>query len=69
MTTLECQLDTLQVNDDEEYDEAVLMRLRKDGDDYAFETIEDDDEFEEVAKILADEGYCDDPDCECHHNH
>ena len=43
---------------DEEADEeaeVVLMRLIKDGDEYLFETIDDDDEFNEVAKILAEE--------------
>lgn len=43
---------------DEEVDEeaeVVLMRLIKEGDEYLFETIDDDDEFNEVAKILAEE--------------
>lgn len=43
---------------DEEADEeaeVVLMRLIKEGDEYLFETIDDDDEFNEVAKILAEE--------------
>ena len=35
--------------EDEEGDEVVLMRLSKDGDEYLFETIDDDDEFEKVA--------------------
>ncbi len=38
--------------------EILLMRLTKDGDDYLFETIEDDDEFnkvEEYIKTLEDE--------------
>lgn len=35
--------------------EVVLMRLIKEGDEYLFETIDDDDEFNEVAKILAEE--------------
>ena len=35
--------------DEEEGDEVVLMRLSKDGDDYLFETIDDDAEFEKVA--------------------
>ena len=35
--------------------EVVLMRLKKEGEEYLFETIDDDDEFNEVAKILAEE--------------
>ena len=38
--------------------EILLMRLIKDGDEYLFETIEDDDEFnkvEEYIKTLEDE--------------
>ena len=36
----------------------VLMRVKRDGEEYSFETIEDDDEFEKVAAYideLADE--------------
>lgn len=43
---------------DEEADEeaeVVLMRLIKEGDEYLFETIDDDDEFNEIAKILSEE--------------
>ena len=36
-------------NDD---DEVVLMRLTKDGEDYLFEAIEDDAEFEKVAEYI-----------------
>lgn len=36
-------------NDD---DEVVLMRLTKDGEDYLFEAIEDDEEFEKVAEYI-----------------
>lgn len=32
--------------------ELVLMKLEKDGDDYIFETIEDDDEFERVSDYI-----------------
>lgn len=42
-------------NDD---DEVVLMKLTKDGEDYLFEAIEDDEEFDRVADYienLADE--------------
>lgn len=33
-------------------DEVVLMRLSKDGEDYVFEAIDDDDEFERVAEFI-----------------
>lgn len=39
-------------------DDYVLMRVKRDGEEYSFETIEDDDEFERVAAYideLADE--------------
>lgn len=39
-------------------DEVILMRLGKDGEDYLFEAIEDDEEFEKVSQYiekLADE--------------
>ncbi len=53
--------------------EVVLMRLKKEGDEYLFETIEDDDEFNEVAKLLAEDDECDcdcDEGCNCGcHNH
>lgn len=44
--------------EDSEEGEIVLMRLTKDGEDYLFETIEDDDEFkkvEEYIKTMEDE--------------
>lgn len=44
-----------ETDDDEatdEDDEIVLMRLTKKGDDYLFETIEDDDEFNKVAAYV-----------------
>ena len=56
-------------DEDDEEAEVVLMRMKKDGEEYVFETIEDDNEFEEVAKIISDEDGCDDPECECHHHH
>jgi len=37
---------------DEESDEVVLMRITNDGDEYLFETIEDDEEFDKVAKYV-----------------
>lgn len=46
------------VEEDSEEDEIVLMRLTKDGEEYIFETIEDDEEFnkvEEYIKTLEDE--------------
>ncbi len=45
-------------DEDSEDSEIVLMRLTKDGEDYLFETIEDDEEFnrvEEYIKTLEDE--------------
>lgn len=33
-------------------DEVVLMRLTKDGEDYLFEAIDDDEEFEKVAEYI-----------------
>jgi len=38
--------------DDEEDGEIVLMRLTKDGEDYLFETIEDDEEFNKVEAYI-----------------
>ncbi len=35
-----------------EEDEIVLMRLSKDGDDYIFETIDNDEEFEKVSTYV-----------------
>lgn len=35
-----------------EEDEIVLMRLSKDGEEYIFETIDDDAEFEKVAAYV-----------------
>lgn len=48
----------LLLSADEEADEeaeVVLMRLIKEGDEYLFETIDDDDEFNEIARILSEE--------------
>ena len=52
----------LPSEDKEESDEAelLIMRLTKDGEDYLFETIEDEAEFEKVAayvESLEDEEY------------
>ncbi len=38
--------------DEEEGDEVVLMKLTKDGEDYLFETIDDDAEFDRVAAYV-----------------
>ena len=35
-----------------EDDDIVLMKLTKDGEDYLFETIDNDEEFEKVAKYI-----------------
>lgn len=35
-----------------EEDELILMRLSKDGEDYLFETIDDEDEFNKVAEYV-----------------
>jgi uncharacterized protein YrzB (UPF0473 family) len=39
-----------QSNDD--YDEVVLMKLTKEGEDYLFEAIEDDEEFNQVSEYI-----------------
>lgn len=38
--------------DDEDSEEVVLMRLTKDGEEYLFETIDDDEEFNKVADYV-----------------
>lgn len=40
-----------------EEDELVLMKLTKDGEDYLFETIDNDDEFNKVAKYVEEMAY------------
>lgn len=42
----------LPVGEESEENELVLMRLRKEGEDYLFETIDDDAEFEKVAAYV-----------------
>ena len=42
----------LPVEAEEDNDELVLMRLTKDGEEYLFETIEDDEEFDKVATYV-----------------
>lgn len=39
-------------SEDDEETEVVLMRLTKDGDDYLFEAIEDDEEFDKVSEYI-----------------
>ena len=51
-------LSTDEEDVDSDEGEIVIMRLTKDGDDYVFETIDDDAEFNKVAEYvesLADE--------------
>lgn len=38
--------------EEEDADEVVLMRLKKEGEEYLFETIDDDDEFDKVANYV-----------------
>ncbi len=38
--------------DEEDAEEVVLMRISKDGEEYLFETIDDDEEFEKVAEYV-----------------
>lgn len=42
----------LPENSDEEENEVLIMRLKQDGNEYSFETIEDDDEFNKVASYI-----------------
>ena len=42
--------------EDENDEELVLMRLIEDGEDYIFESIDDDAEFEKVASYVASLG-------------
>ena len=41
-----------QAKDEEDDDEVLVMRLRKDGEEYMFEAIEDDEEFDKVAQYI-----------------
>lgn len=38
--------------DELDEEEVVVMRIKRDGEEYSFETIEDDDEFEKVASYI-----------------
>lgn len=42
----------LPSDSDDDYDEVILMRLTKDGEDYIFEAIEDDEEFDRVSEYI-----------------
>jgi len=42
----------LPAESEEDDDEVVLMRLTKDGEDYLFEAIEDDEEFNKVSEYI-----------------
>ena len=44
-------LPTEREEDDEE-GELIVMRLKKDGEDFSFEAIEEDEEFEKVAEYI-----------------
>ena len=37
---------------EDEENEVLVMRLKKDGEEYTFETIEDDEEFDKVAQYI-----------------
>lgn len=40
------------VSEEEDENEVLVMRLKKDGEEFSFEAIEDDDEFEKVAQYI-----------------
>lgn len=42
----------LPAESDDDNDEVVLMRLTKDGEDYLFEAIETDEEFDKVSEYI-----------------
>lgn len=42
----------LPADSDNDEDEVVLMHLTKDGEDYLFEAIEDDEEFDKVSEYI-----------------
>jgi len=42
----------LPAESEEDNDEVVLMRLSKDGEDYLFEAIDDDEEFDKVSEYI-----------------
>lgn len=42
----------LPANSDDDNDEVILMRLTKDGEDYLFEAIDSDEEFDKVSDYI-----------------
>lgn len=42
----------LPADSNEDNDEVILMRLTKEGEDYLFEAIEDDEEFDRVSEYI-----------------
>ena len=42
----------LPADSDEDNDEVILMRLTKDGEDYLFEAIDSDEEFDKVSDYI-----------------
>lgn len=42
----------LPAESSDDYEEVVLMRLTKEGEEYLFEAIDDDDEFSKVAEYI-----------------
>lgn len=42
----------LPAESDEDEDEVILMRLIKEGEDYLFEAIDDDEEFEKISQYI-----------------
>lgn len=42
----------LPADSQEDNDEVILMRLTKEGEDYLFEAIEDDEEFDRVSEYI-----------------
>ncbi len=54
---------------EDEEAEVVLMRLKKENDEYLFEVIDNDEEFDTVAKILSEDDECDcEGGCSCNDN-
>lgn len=39
-------------SEEDDENEVLVMRLKKDGDDFSFEAIEDDEEFDKVAQYI-----------------
>ena len=42
----------VEKSENEEENEVLVMRLKKDGEDFTFEAIEDDEEFDKVAQYI-----------------